>query len=186
MAPAAGHCALGSGRPVSGKAQSRLGGHPVGNGESESVSGSVCPVLCDPVDYSPPGLSVHGILQATTLEWVGCLSFLQGIFPTQGWNPGRLHCRQILYSLGHQGSPGSEVKVAEWCLTLCNPMGYTVNGILQARTLGWVAFPFSRGSSQPRARTQVSRVAGRLWQTLTNWQCRGIAKISAKASAALL
>ena len=43
-----------------------------------------------------------------------------------------------------------EVKVAQSCLTLCDPMDYTVRGILQARILEWVAFPFSRGSSQPR------------------------------------
>ena len=36
---------------------------------------------------------------------VGSLSFLQGIFPTQGSNPGPPHCRQILYQLSHQGSP---------------------------------------------------------------------------------
>ena len=39
------------------------------------------------------------------------------------------------------------VKVAQSCLTLCDPIDYTVNGILQARVLEWVAFPFSRGSS---------------------------------------
>ena len=49
-----------------------------------------------------------------------------------------------------------EVKVAQWCLTLCNLMDYTVHRILQARKLEWVAFPFSRGSSQPRNQTQVS------------------------------
>ena len=43
-----------------------------------------------------------------------------------------------------------EVKVAQLCLTLCDPMDYTVHGILQPRILEWVAFPFSRGSSQPR------------------------------------
>ena len=43
-----------------------------------------------------------------------------------------------------------KLKVAQLCLTLCNPMDYTVHGILQARILEWVAFPFSRGSSQPR------------------------------------
>ena len=43
-----------------------------------------------------------------------------------------------------------KVKVAQLCPTLCNPMDYTVHGILQARILEWVAFPFSRGSSQPR------------------------------------
>ena len=48
------------------------------------------------------------------------------------------------------------VKVAHSCLTLCDPMDYTVHGILQARILEWVAFPFSRGSSQSRDQTQVS------------------------------
>ena len=49
-----------------------------------------------------------------------------------------------------------KVKVAQSCLTLRNPMHYTVHGILQARILEWVAFPFSRGSSQSRDQTQVS------------------------------
>ena len=44
----------------------------------------------------------------------------------------------------------TEVKVAQSCLTLCDPMDYTVHGILWARILQWVAFPFYRGSSQPR------------------------------------
>ena len=57
----------------------------------------------------------------------------------------------------------SKVKVSQWCLTLCHPMNYTVHGILQARILDWVAFPFSRGSSQPRDRTQVSHIAGRFF-----------------------
>ena len=52
-----------------------------------------------------------------------------------------------------------KVKVAQSCLTLCDPMDYTVHGILQARMLKWVAFPFSRGSSQPRDQTQVSCIA---------------------------
>ena len=52
------------------------------------------------------------------------------------------------------------VKVAQSCLTLCNPTDYTGQGILQARILEWVAIPFSRGSAQPRDRTQVSRIAG--------------------------
>ena len=55
------------------------------------------------------------------------------------------------------------MKVAQFCLTLCGPMDYTVHGILQARILEWVAFPFSRGSSQPRDRTQVSHIAGRFF-----------------------
>jgi len=47
------------------------------------------------------------------------------------------------------------VKVAQFCLTLCDPMVYMVHGILQARILEWIAFPFSRGFSQPRDRTRV-------------------------------
>ena len=53
-----------------------------------------------------------------------------------------------------------KVKFTQLCPTLCNPMDYTVHGILQARLLEWVAFPFSRGSSQPRNQTQVSHIAG--------------------------
>ena len=49
---------------------------------------------------------------------------------------------------------------------LCDPMDYTAHGILQARILEWVAVPFSRGSSQPRDGTQVSRFAGRFF---TSW-----------------
>ena len=59
-----------------------------------------------------------------------------------------------------------KVKVIQLCLTLCNPMDCTVRGILQARILEWVAISFSRGSSQPRDRTQVSLIAGRFF---TSW-----------------
>ena len=64
---------------------------------------------------------------------VGSLSLLQGILPTQGSNPGLLPWRWILYQLSHQGSP---------------------------RILEWIAYPFSRGSSQPRNPTGVSCTAG--------------------------
>ena len=53
-----------------------------------------------------------------------------------------------------------KVKVAQSCPTLWDPMDYTVHGILQARILKWRSFPFSRGSSQLRDQTQVSRIAG--------------------------
>ena len=63
--------------------------------------------------------------------------------------------------------------VVQSCPTLCDPVdcrppGSSVNGILQVRILEWVAISFSRGSSQPRDRTQVSHIAGRcfnLWAT---------------------
>ena len=64
--------------------------------------------------------------------------------------------------LSHQCRPGRtsyalldvevKVKVTQSCPTLCDPVDYTVLGILQARILEWVAVPFSRGSSQPRDR----------------------------------
>ena len=63
------------------------------------VHAQLCPTLCDPMDYSPLGSSVHGIFQARTLEWVA-ISSSRGIFLTQGSNPSLLcllHCRQILY-----------------------------------------------------------------------------------------
>ena len=68
---------------------------------------------------------------------VGSHALLQGIFPTQGLNPGLPHCRQILYQLSHQGSP---------------------------RLLEWVAYPFSSGSSWPRNWTGVSCIAGGMWR----------------------
>ena len=59
--------------------------------------------------------------------------------------------------------------VAQSCPTLWDPMNYTVHGILQARILEWVAFPFSRGSSQPRDQTQDSNIAGGFF---TSWATR--------------
>ena len=73
---------------------------------------------------------------------VGSLSLLQGIFSTQGLNPGLLHCRQILYQLSHKGSP---------------------------RIPEWVAYTFSSGSSWPKNRTGVSCLPGRFF---TNWTNR--------------
>ena len=62
-----------------------------------------------------------------------------------------------------------KVKAAQSCSTLCGPMNCTVHGILQARILEWVAFPFSRRSSQSRDRSQVSHIAGGFF---TNWAIR--------------
>ena len=62
-----------------------------------------CPTLCDLINCSPPGSSVHGDSPGKN-PGVGCHALLQGIFPTQGSNPGLPHCRWILYHLSHQGS----------------------------------------------------------------------------------
>ena len=65
------------------------------------------------------------------------------------------------------------VLIAQWCLTLCDPMdqsppGSSVHGILQARILEWVAISFYRGSSQSRDGTWVSCITGRLFTIWTN------------------
>ena len=76
----------------------------------------MCQTLCYPIEYSLWNCPDQN-------AGVGSHSLLQGIFPTQGLNPGLLHCRQILYQLSHQGSPG---------------------------ILEWVAYSFGSGSSGPR------------------------------------
>ena len=67
------------------------------------VSAQSCLTLCSPMDCSPSGSSVHGILQARILEWVAMLSS-RGPSQPRSWT-WVLHCRQILYHLSHQGSP---------------------------------------------------------------------------------
>ena len=63
-----------------------------------------CLTLCDPMDCSPPGSSVHGDSPGKNTG-VGCHALFQGTFQNQGLNPHLLHCRWILYCLSHQGSP---------------------------------------------------------------------------------
>ena len=63
----------------------------------------------------------------------------------------------------HTHTEGPNIRESESRSVVSNPVDYTVYGILQARILECVAFPFSRGSSQPRDQTQVSRIAGRFF-----------------------
>ena len=77
----------------------------------------LCPTLCDPMDLSPPGSSVHGILQARILTGVGCCFLLQGIFPTQGSYPHVLHLLHWQAGSLPPGPPGDGL-VAKSCLTL--------------------------------------------------------------------
>ena len=89
--------------------------------------------------------AVHGIQNTR----VGSFSLLQGIFPTQESNPGLPHCRGSLYQLSYQGSSAAAAaKSLLLCPTLCDPIdgsppGSPVPGILQARTLEWVAISCS-------------------------------------------
>ena len=62
-----------------------------------------CPALCNPMDYSPPGSSVYGTLQAKILKWVAFPS--PGKLPHPGIEPRSPHCTQIPYHMSHQGSP---------------------------------------------------------------------------------
>ena len=64
----------------------------------------LCPTLCGPMDCSLPGSSIHGDSPGKNTR-VDCHDLLQGIFPTQGLNPGLPHCRQILYHLNNQWNP---------------------------------------------------------------------------------
>ena len=67
----------------------------------------LCSTLCEPVDYSPPGSPVHGILQARILEWVASS---RGIFPTQGSNPRLLHRQADSLPLCPLGSPATSFR----------------------------------------------------------------------------
>ena len=99
-----------------------------------------CLTLCDPMDCSLLSSSVSGDSPGKNTG-VGCHALFQGIFPTQGSNPGLPHCRWILYHLSHKASP---------------------------RILEWVVMPSSRRSSWPRNQTGVSCIAGgffTIWAT---------------------
>ena len=62
------------------------------------------------------------------------------------------------------------MKVTQLYLTLWDLMDYIVHGILQARIVEWVAFPFSKGSSQARDGTQFSRIAGEFFISWATWE----------------
>ena len=70
-----------------------------------------CPTICNPMDCSPSGSSVHGDSPGKNTG-VGCHALLQEIISTQGSNPGLPHCRRILYHLSHQGNPRTLERVA--------------------------------------------------------------------------
>ena len=110
---------------------------------SESRS---CSVVSD-------SLQPHGLYSPCNSQGqhtgVGSLSLLQGIFPTQGLNPGLPYCGWILYQLSHKGSP---------------------------RILEWVAYPFSSRSSPPRNPTGVSCIAGGLFTNCTGPVRRAMAQ----------
>ena len=128
----------------------------------------LCLILCDPIDCS----HLRGLFSLWDSSGKDA-----GVCYTRGSSQPRdqtwvsyVSCigRRVLYHQCHLGSPFlllKEMKVSQSCPTLCDPMdsslaGSSVHRILQARILEWEAVPFSRGSSQPRRRTQVSQIAG--------------------------
>ena len=146
------------------------------------------------MDCSPPSSSVHGTFPARILEWVaiffsrgpscpGDQTCISWIFPTQGWNPGLLNCRQILYHLSHQGNSCIfimcvHVKSLQLCPTLCNPMvcsppGPSVHRILQARIMESVAMPSSRDLLDPGMEPislMSPALAGGFFTTRATWK----------------
>ena len=148
----------------------------------------------DSGEASLPGLQMAGYLFALVLMWSFlCVCGGGGWEGGRGGETGQELPLWYLFLQGHQShhkspiprvpSPDSitsgvralvcelkvKVMVAQSCPTLGDPMGCTVHGILQARTLDWGAFPFSWGSSQPRDPTRVSHIAGRCF---TSWATR--------------
>ena len=123
-----------------------------------------CLTLCNPMDCSLPGFSVHGILQPRILEWVaisssrgssnpgikpGSPALQVGSLPSE--SPGKHTCVDSVNMLIRITAAA---KSLQSCPTLCDPIdnsppGSPVPGILQARTLEWVAISSSRGSSNP-------------------------------------
>ena len=69
----------------------------------------LCPTLCDPMDYSPPGSSIHGIFQARIQEWIA-ISFSRGSSQARDWTQVSCIGRQILYHCAIRGVHGGKMK----------------------------------------------------------------------------
>ena len=111
----------------------------------------------------PPGMNMKFSVCCVYWPWVHLRNCLLQTRP-----PNKKETTTGSERLPYSQSP-LKMKVAQLSPTLWDPMEYTVHGILQARILEWVAFPFSRGSSQPRDRTQVPCIASRFF---TSWATR--------------
>ena len=105
---------------------------------------------------------IESVMPSNHLILCHLLLLLLSILPSRG-------LFQISPSQGLLQWVSSSLQVAKVLELQLPGIRYTVHGILQARILEWVAFPFSRGSSQPRDRTQVSHSAGGFF---TNWAIR--------------
>ena len=118
-----------------------------------------CPTLFDPIDGSPWGSAVPGILQARTLEWVAISFSSAWKWKVKVKSLSRVCLFMTPWTAAHQAPLSVGVSRQEYWsgVPLPSPTDCIVRGILQVRILECVAFPFSRGSSQTRNRTEVSR-----------------------------
>ena len=129
-----------------------------------TISSSVVPFSSRPQSFPASGSFQMSQLFISCSQSIG-VSDSTSVLPmnTQDWSPCSPRDSQESSPIWSQvySIPRSVqvVKVAQWCTTICNPMNYTVHGIIQARILE-NPLPFSRGSSQPRDWIQVSCIAG--------------------------
>ena len=151
----------------------------------------LCLTLSDPIGCGTSCLFyIAGIFQTRIVEWAAVSSSRGAPWSRDRTLVSCVSCtgRWILHHRTTWGA-GFCTSINEQCEnqkqvtqsrpTLCDPMdcslpGSSVHGILQARILEWVAFPFSRGSSQPRDQTQVSHIVGRfftVWATREAQEC---------------
>ena len=111
------------------------------------LSGSWRYILCNSSVYS-----CHILISSASVRSIPFLSFIVPVF---AWNVPLVSLRSKV-----------KVKIPQLCPSLCDLMDYPDHRILQATILEWVAFPYSKGSSQPRDGDQVSHIAGGFF---TSW-----------------
>ena len=122
--------------------------------------------LCDPMDCSPPGSFVYGIIQARTLEWVALPSSRgsskpgdRTLPPHVPWLAGRFFITSATWEAPKKKWK-VKVKVTQWCLTFCDSMDCIVHGILQATILEWAALPqrtLLHAGATPQVCAEVSK-----------------------------
>ena len=131
-----------------------------------------CLTLCDPIDGSPPGSPVPGILQARTLEWVAMAFSNAWKWKGKGKSLSRVQLSLIPWTAAYQAPPPMGFSRQEEPLShvqllatpwTANPPGSSVHGISQARILDWVAISFFRGPSQPGIEPVSPALAGRFF-----------------------
>ena len=125
-----------------------------------------CSCLENPRDGGAWWAAIYGVVQSRTrLKRLSISSSVHAVFSFWVCITFKIYTLYMLHTCVWK----VKVRVTQSYPTLWDPMDYTVLGILQAKILEWVAFPFSRGSSRPRNQTGVSCIEGRFF---TNWDIR--------------